>query len=44
MKNWAFLITADLFSSISSSAETFNVLAEKQSLEITFKLNNIFAV
>ena len=43
MKNWAFLIPADLFSSISTSAETTMVLAESSSFEI-FEFNNLFAV
>ena len=43
MKNWAFLITADLFSSFSASAETSIILAETSSFEI-IEFNNIFAV
>ena len=43
MKNWAFLIPADLFSSFSSSAETTFVLAESSSFEI-IEFNSIFAV
>ncbi len=44
MKNWAFLITENLFISFISSAETTVILAESSSLDSFFKFNNIFAV
>lgn len=44
MKNWAFLITANLFVSFTSSAETTIFLAESSSLDSFLKFNDIFAV
>ncbi len=43
MKNWAFLITADLFSTFSP-AETETVLDKFSSFKTVRKFNNIFAV
>jgi len=44
MKNWAFLIIANLFSSSVSSAETNIGLAEFLFLDSFLKFNSIFSV